>query len=117
MRDVAQLAACGKTHVSDLENGKRQPTRAIAAALDRAVGARGELIALADARPGSSALDQADALQQGLHQTLAAGPLTDASLDEWEYTVGAYTAGRPGTGQRPSCCPSCWQTSRTYGSF
>jgi tetratricopeptide (TPR) repeat protein len=90
VRDVAQLAACGKTHVSDLENGKRQPTRAIATALDRAVGARGELIALADARPDSSSLDQADALQRGLHQALAAGPLTDASLDEWEYTVGRH---------------------------
>ncbi|MFK0049988.1 helix-turn-helix domain-containing protein [Streptomyces sp. NPDC090741] len=90
VRDVARLAACGKTYVSDLETGKRQPTQAIAAALDQALGARGELIALADVRPGSSPLDQADALQQGLHQTLAAGPLTDASLDEWDYTVGRH---------------------------
>jgi tetratricopeptide (TPR) repeat protein len=90
VRDVARLAACGKTHVSDLETGKRQPTATIAAALDQALGAGGELIALADVRPGSSPLDQADALQQGLHQTLAAGPLTDASLDEWEYTVGRH---------------------------
>lgn len=90
VRDVALLASCGKSHVSDLENGKRQPTATIAAALDQALGARGELIALADVRPGSSPLDQADALQQGLHQTLAAGPLTDASLDEWEYTVGRH---------------------------
>ncbi|MET3986054.1 helix-turn-helix transcriptional regulator [Streptomyces sp. PvR034] len=90
VRDVARLAACGKTHVSDLENEKRQPTRAIATALDQALGAGGELIALAEARPGASPLDQADALQQGLHQALAAGPLTDASLDEWEYTVGRH---------------------------
>ncbi|MGW2985475.1 helix-turn-helix domain-containing protein [Streptomyces goshikiensis] len=90
VRDVARLAACGKTHVSDLENGKRMPTRELAAALDKALGASGELVALADVRPGSSPLDQADALQQGLHQALAAGPLTDASLDEWEYTVGRH---------------------------
>lgn len=98
VRDVAQLAACGKSHVSDLENGKRQPTAAIASALDQALGARGELIALADVRPGASPLEQADVLQQGLHQALAAGPLTDASLDEWEYTVarhGRATRYRP----------------------
>ncbi|MFJ3883019.1 helix-turn-helix domain-containing protein [Streptomyces sp. NPDC090077] len=98
VRDVAQLAACGKTYVSDLETGRRQPTAAIAAALDHALGAGGELIALADVRPGASPLDQADALQQGLHQALAAGPLTDASLDEWEYTVsrhGRATRYRP----------------------
>ncbi|MFG3000865.1 helix-turn-helix domain-containing protein [Streptomyces sp. NPDC048340] len=90
VRDVARLAACGKTHVSDLENDKRKPTRAIAAALDQALHAGGELLARADIRPGSSPLDQADTLQQGLHQTLAAGPLTDASLDEWKYTVARH---------------------------
>ncbi|MFJ7202292.1 helix-turn-helix domain-containing protein [Streptomyces sp. NPDC098789] len=98
VRDVAQLAACGKTQVSDLELGKRQPTRTIARALDQALGAKGELIALADTRPDSSPLDQADALQRGLRQALAAGPLTDASLDEWEYTVdrhGRATRYRP----------------------
>lgn len=90
VRDVARLAACGKTIVSDLELGRRQPTVVIAAALDQALGAGGELVALADVRPGSSPLDQADALQQGLHQALAAGPLTESSLDEWEYTVGRH---------------------------
>ncbi|MER7507106.1 helix-turn-helix transcriptional regulator [Streptomyces lavendulae] len=98
VRDVARLAACGKTHVSDLETGKRQPTATIAAALDQALGAGGELIALADARPGSSPLDQADALQQGLHEALAAGPMTAASLEDWEYTVarhGRATRYRP----------------------
>ncbi|MET8749111.1 helix-turn-helix transcriptional regulator [Streptomyces sp. NPDC004667] len=116
VRDVARLAACGKTHVSDLENGKRQPTRELAAALDGALGAEGHLVALADIRPGSSPLDQADALQQGLHQTLTAGPMTDASLDEWECTVarhGRATRYRP----RVSSCPSSWQTSRTYVSY
>ncbi|WP_431968799.1 helix-turn-helix domain-containing protein [Actinacidiphila sp. bgisy160] len=27
LRDVAQLAACGKSYVSDMENGRRWPTR------------------------------------------------------------------------------------------
>src|SRR5262245_13320525 len=49
VRDVAQLASCGKSYVCDLENGKRWPTPEIAAALDQALGADGELTALAEA--------------------------------------------------------------------
>lgn len=98
MRDVAQLALCSKTHVSDLEQGKRQPTPQLAASLDQALGARGELIALADVRPGSDPLEQADLLQQGLHEALAAGPLSDSTLEEVAYTVarhGRATRYRP----------------------
>jgi tetratricopeptide (TPR) repeat protein len=98
VRDVAALASCGKTHVSDLELGKRQPTHDMATALDQALGARGELIALADMHAGMDPLAQADALQRGLHEALAAGPLTDASLDEVDYTVarhGRATRYRP----------------------
>lgn len=90
VRGVAQLANCSKSYVSDLENGKRQPTPEIATALDQALGARGELLALAQQRPGQSPLEQADALQRGLHEALAAGPMTDASLEEWEYTVARH---------------------------
>ena len=98
VRDVAQLASCSKSYVSDLENGKRKPTAQTATALDRALGARGELVALADAQSGASPLEQADALQRGLHETFAAGPLSDASLDELEWTVarhGRATRYRP----------------------
>jgi transcriptional regulator with XRE-family HTH domain len=98
VRDVAQLANCGKTHVSDLELGKRRPTADIAAALDRALDADGELAALAQARPGASVLDQVDSLQRGLTEALAAGPMTDSGLDDWVFTVarhGRATRYRP----------------------
>ncbi|WP_405584991.1 helix-turn-helix domain-containing protein [Streptomyces sp. NBC_01190] len=98
VRDVAQLANCSKSLVSDLENGKRKPTPQSAAAVDRALGAQGELTALADATSNPTPLDQADALQRGLHETLAAGPLSDAGLDEVEWTVtrhGRATRYRP----------------------
>lgn len=98
VRDVADLANCGKSYVSDLENGKRQPTEGIAIALDRALGAGGELIALAQHRPGAGVLEQVDALQRGLAESLAAGPMTDATFEEWEYTVarhGRATRYRP----------------------
>ncbi|MFI6736770.1 helix-turn-helix domain-containing protein [Nonomuraea sp. NPDC050451] len=45
IRDVARLANCGKSHISDLENGRRAPSLAIATALDRALGANGRLVA------------------------------------------------------------------------
>ncbi|MGW2209896.1 helix-turn-helix domain-containing protein [Streptomyces sp. NPDC001781] len=98
LRDVAQLAACAKSLVSYLEHGQRRPTAEIAAALDHALHAGGELIALAeaDARPG--VLEQVDALQQGLTESFAAGPMTDAGLAEWEHTVarhGRATRYRP----------------------
>jgi transcriptional regulator with XRE-family HTH domain len=98
VRDLALLASCSKTYVSDLEHGKGKPTPELAAALDRALDAGGELVALASVRPGSSPLEQAAALQQGLHEALAAGPMTDASLEEWAYTIarhGRATRYRP----------------------
>ncbi|MGW6603116.1 helix-turn-helix domain-containing protein [Streptomyces sp. NPDC055036] len=90
LRDVAALAKIGKTYVGDLERDRHQPGPEVAAALDQALGAGGELIAAADARPGASPLERADALQRGVHEALASGPMTDATLDEWDYTVARH---------------------------
>ncbi|WP_327655685.1 helix-turn-helix domain-containing protein [Streptomyces sp. NBC_00483] len=98
LRDVAELASCGKSLISYLEQGIRQPTAQTARALDDALGAGGELVALAGARPGQTPIEQADALQAGLHELLAAGPLADSSLDEIEWTIarhGRATRYRP----------------------
>ncbi|MEV0443223.1 helix-turn-helix transcriptional regulator [Streptomyces spectabilis] len=98
LRDLAALASCGKSYISDLENGRRHPAPQMARALDDALGACGELVALADSRPGENVLQQTDRLQAGLHDLLAAGPLVDSSLDEVEWTVvrhGRATRYRP----------------------
>jgi len=98
IRDVATLAACSKTQVGDLESGKRQPTGAMASALDRALGAGGELVALAALRADRPVLEQAAALHRGVANALAAGPMSTTSLDEWAYTVarhGRATRWRP----------------------
>jgi tetratricopeptide (TPR) repeat protein len=50
LRELARLAHCSKTHVADLESGRRAPTLPIATALDDALEAKGELVALADDR-------------------------------------------------------------------
>ncbi|MFF5304784.1 helix-turn-helix domain-containing protein [Streptomyces sp. NPDC013161] len=90
VREVAALAKIGKTYVSDLERDRHQPGPVVAAALDQALGAGGELMAAADVRPGASPLERADALQVGVHEALASGPMTDATLDEWDYTVARH---------------------------
>ncbi|MFK0173445.1 helix-turn-helix transcriptional regulator [Streptomyces sp. NPDC090306] len=98
LRDVAALASVGKSYIADLEKERRHPTPETARALDDALGAGGELAALASVRPDASPLDKADALQAGLDELLAAGPLGDASLDEIEWTVerhGRATRYRP----------------------
>ncbi|WP_338699224.1 helix-turn-helix transcriptional regulator [Streptomyces sp. Q6] len=98
LRDVADLASCSKSLISYLEKGIRQPTAQIARALDDALRAGGELSALAGVRTGQSPIEQADALQAGLHEVLAAGPLGDSSLDEIDWTIarhGRATRYRP----------------------
>lgn len=90
IRDVAALASCGKSYVSDLELGKRRATPEIARVLDHVLGAEGELIALAKQPPDADPVDQADALQQGLVEDLTAGPLTGQGIDEVEYTVARH---------------------------
>ncbi|WP_229322245.1 helix-turn-helix transcriptional regulator [Streptomyces sp. UNOC14_S4] len=89
-RDVARLANCGKSYVNDLEAGRRQPSRAIAASLDNALGADGYLIDLAAVPATAGVFERAAALQQGLGEHLADGPLAEASVADWEYTVDRY---------------------------
>jgi transcriptional regulator with XRE-family HTH domain len=98
IRDVARLANCGKTVVSDLETGRRQPTVAMAEALDDALEAGGQLIALAAAPPGTPAALRAAQLQAGFADQLSAGEVTTVSLEEWEFTIarhGRATRYRP----------------------
>jgi hypothetical protein len=98
VRDLARLASCGKTVVGDLETGRRPPTSAIAAALDQALDAGGYLVDLAASPPGVSAGARAAALQASFAEHLATGPMTGASLEEWEFTIarhGRATRYRP----------------------
>ncbi|SFF75045.1 Helix-turn-helix domain-containing protein [Actinacidiphila alni] len=99
VRAVADLAAVSKTHISAMEARQRLPTPAIAEALDRALGADGELIALAAKHAPTPIGAQADVLHRSISEALtAAGPMTDAGIRDWEYTValhGKSTRWRP----------------------
>ncbi|WP_433516974.1 helix-turn-helix domain-containing protein [Nonomuraea sp. CA-143628] len=48
LRELASLAHCSKSHIADLETGRRFPSMPVAMAVDKALGANGELVALAD---------------------------------------------------------------------
>ena len=50
LRELASLAHSSKSHIADLESGRRFPSMPVAMALDKALGANGELLALADRR-------------------------------------------------------------------
>ncbi|WP_157254900.1 helix-turn-helix domain-containing protein [Nonomuraea typhae] len=50
LRELAGLAHCSKTHIADLESGRRFPSMQVAVCLDKALGADGQLVALADRR-------------------------------------------------------------------
>ncbi|MFJ9893579.1 helix-turn-helix domain-containing protein [Streptomyces sp. NPDC091280] len=98
IRDAAALAKIGKSYVSRLERGDAHPSPDVAASLDQALGAGGELIAAAEVNPRANTLDRADTLQRGLHEVLAAGPMTTATVEEWEFTAlrhGRATRFRP----------------------
>jgi tetratricopeptide (TPR) repeat protein len=98
IRDVAALASLGKTVVSDVENGRRKPTEAVALALDAALGAQGYLVDLYRNPPGMPAIERAAALHIDLSEQLCAGPMSDAALEEWEFTIarhGRATRYRP----------------------
>lgn len=118
VRDVAQLAAVSKTQVSDLESERRPPTTAMAAALDRALDAGGELVALAALRTGRPVLDQAAALHRGIADALAAGPMSTTGLAEWEYTVsrhGKATRWRPEAALLPELMADLADLQRVMG--
>ncbi|WP_367139013.1 MULTISPECIES: helix-turn-helix transcriptional regulator [Streptomyces] len=89
-RAVARLAAVGKGHVGDLESGRRRPSLAVATALDRALGAGGNLIDLVTPPAGASTVERAAALHKSLDERLAAGPMSEAGIADWEYTVNRY---------------------------
>lgn len=100
VRDIERLAHISKAQISRLEHGLREPTPVIASALDRALGAQGELVALAVApsEPAQTVGEHAEALQRGLLDSITQGPLSDAALDDIEWRVsqhGRATRYRP----------------------
>ncbi|MDG4536827.1 helix-turn-helix transcriptional regulator [Streptomyces sp. AV19] len=100
-RALARLAHCGKSYIGDLETGRRHPSPELAAVLDRVLDAGGYLVHLAMAPAAADVLQRAAALQQGLGEHLAAGPMSDAGVEDWEYTVERHGRATRYRSERP----------------
>ncbi|MFJ2397396.1 helix-turn-helix domain-containing protein [Streptomyces sp. NPDC087843] len=74
LRQLAHRASCSKSHINDLEHERRSPTLPIARGLDKALGADGTLVALAEAQRRMS---------EEIAQT-AADTAVDGLLREWD---------------------------------
>ncbi|MFD3590037.1 helix-turn-helix domain-containing protein [Streptomyces sp. NPDC058683] len=66
LRSLAKRANCSKSLISDLEHRRRTPTPRIAGALDKALGADGTLVALAEAESERAAPTVVDKTVDGL---------------------------------------------------
>ncbi|MEU7906462.1 helix-turn-helix transcriptional regulator [Actinoplanes sp. NPDC049118] len=86
-RRLAALAACSSSQISDLEKGNRRPTREIVAALDRALGAQGRLVAALRPLTPDDVEGELDAIE--LAQRAAATDVSDSTLDRLERVADA----------------------------
>jgi transcriptional regulator with XRE-family HTH domain len=81
-RQLAALATCSSSQISDLEKGNRRPTREIAAALDRALQAHGRLAATLRTPAPEDVEGELEAME--LAQRAAASDASDSTLDRLE---------------------------------
>lgn len=97
VRALAGKVRYGKSHIHDLATGRRQPTPDIARRLDDALGAGGELVALANGAAGAAG-DEVEALE--LARRVTASDVSAETLDQLERVFDdlatAYTATPPG---------------------
>lgn len=75
LRELGRRAACSKSIISDLEHERRSPTLPIALTLDRALGAGGRLVSLAEAQRQCLSKETAEA---------GADSAVDGLLREWD---------------------------------
>jgi transcriptional regulator with XRE-family HTH domain len=83
VRQLAALAHCGKSHIHDLETGRRRPTPAIAHALDDALHAGGRLTAtLHTPEPADDGSAEIEAIE--LARRVTAFDVSNETLDRLE---------------------------------
>ena len=83
LRGLGQLAHRAKSHLHELETGRKQPSAEVARHLDRVLGANGRLAAVIDAAP--SAHDEAEAVE--LARLVEASGISPDALDRIECAV------------------------------
>ncbi|MFB4284825.1 helix-turn-helix domain-containing protein [Nonomuraea sp. MTCD27] len=104
LREVAALTNIGKTHISDLENGRRKPTLPVVTVLDEKLGANGTLVALVSPPPSQSPAlvspdeeweEVSELLRRSfLKRGLAAVTLPAIGLEELKHIAAAISDAR-----------------------
>nr|WP_130513181.1 helix-turn-helix transcriptional regulator [Krasilnikovia cinnamomea] len=97
VRELAAMAHVGKSHVHDLETGRRGPTMRVARSLDQVLGAAGRLTAAMAAE--SEPTDAAEVEAVELARRVSASDLGSETLDRLEQAADelamAYAATPP----------------------
>jgi plasmid maintenance system antidote protein VapI len=88
MRGLAKAAHYDPSTLSKILNGHRPVTPHIAWALDDALGAGGEITAVAAEAPAP--LADAEKIRRALEDALADGAMPAATLDDWDSAVDQY---------------------------
>ncbi|WP_433064393.1 helix-turn-helix domain-containing protein [Dactylosporangium sp. CS-033363] len=100
-RALAARVHHGKTHVHDLATGRKAPTADVARRLDEALGAGGELVALAaaSAPPGNAPVDGPDAEFEALElaRRIEASDVSDGTLHRLEQVADHMAMAYAGT--------------------
>jgi transcriptional regulator with XRE-family HTH domain len=88
VRQLAAAAHCGKSHVHDLETGRRRPTEAVARGLDDALGAAGRLARmLSGPAIEDDGTDEVEAIE--LARRVTASDVSSETLDRLEQAADA----------------------------
>jgi transcriptional regulator with XRE-family HTH domain len=82
VRELAAMAHCGKSHIFDLETGRRRPTLAIARGLDDALAAHGRLAGMLHAAAPGNDDSEIDAIE--LARRVSASDVGNETLDRLE---------------------------------
>jgi hypothetical protein len=71
-------------------NGRKPVTARVAAVLDEALDAGGEVVAAADAEMASRSPRDMELVRRHLEDTIAAGAMSAAELDDWQHAMMRY---------------------------
>lgn len=93
VRELARTVPCNPGHLSSLRNGKAQPSLELAQAIDRALGAGGELAAVAVPRVVLAEDDEIEAIELG--RRAEASDIGGATLGQLEAVVDSLAIAYP----------------------
>jgi hypothetical protein len=90
LRALAAVAPYDAGALSRILNGRKPVTARVAAVLDEALDAGGEIVAAADAEMASRPRRDMELVRRHLEDTIAVGAMSTAELDDWQHAMMRY---------------------------